>query len=42
MQKITFEVWRGSYRTVWAAEKGGADRVELNSALSVGGRRHRS
>ena len=37
MQKITFEVCAGSYQDCLAAEKGGADRVELNSALSVGG-----
>ncbi|MFQ7012530.1 MAG: copper homeostasis protein CutC [Clostridia bacterium] len=36
MQKITFEVCAGSYQDCLAAEKGGADRVELNSALSVG------
>ena len=37
MQKITFEVCAGSYQDCLAAEKGGADRVELNSTLSVGG-----
>ena len=37
MQKITFEVCAGSYQDCLAAEKGGANRVELNSALSVGG-----
>lgn len=37
MHKITFEVCAGSYQDCLAAEKGGADRVELNSALSVGG-----
>lgn len=37
MQQITFEVCAGSFQDCLAAEKGGADRVELNSALSVGG-----
>ena len=37
MRQITFEVCAGSYKDCLAAEKGGADRVELNSALSVGG-----
>ena len=36
MQKITFEVCAGSYQDCLAAEKGGADRVELNSALKRG------
>ena len=37
MDKVTFEVCAGSYQDCLAAWKGGADRVELNSALSVGG-----
>lgn len=37
MQQIIFEVCAGSFQDCLAAEKGGADRVELNSALSVGG-----
>ena len=37
MQQIIFEVCAGSYQDCVAARKGGADRVELNSALSVGG-----
>lgn len=37
MQQITFEICAGSYQDCLAAEKGGADRIELNSALSVGG-----
>ena len=37
MQKITFEVCAGSYQDCLAAEKGGADRVELNSAFSGSG-----
>ena len=38
MQQITFEVCAGSFQDCLVAEKGGADRVELNSALSVGWR----
>lgn len=34
---ITFEVCCGSYSDAAAAERGGASRVELNSALSLGG-----
>lgn len=37
MTNLIFEVCAGSYQDCLAAEKGGADRVELNSALSVGG-----
>ena len=36
MNKIV-EICTGSYQDCIAAEKGGASRVELNSALSVGG-----
>ncbi len=36
MNKIV-EICTGSYQDCLAAEKGGASRVELNSALSVGG-----
>ncbi len=36
-KKIIIEVCAGSYEDCLAAQKGGASRVELNSALSVGG-----
>ena len=37
MNKVTFEVCCGSVRDCVQAESGGADRVELNSALHMGG-----
>lgn len=35
--KTTVEICTGSYADCMAAFHGGAERVELNSALSVGG-----
>ncbi len=37
MSKIIFEVCAGSYEDCLAAQAGGADRIELNSALYLGG-----
>ena len=37
MKPIVVEVCAGSYEDALAASRGGAKRIELNSALSVGG-----